>query len=46
MVLEHQGEHGSRWAAMESIAAKMACSAETLGDVPLAAERRGAAARL
>ena len=30
MVLEHQGEHESQWAAMESIAAKMGCSAETL----------------
>jgi transposase len=30
MVLEHQGDHESQWAAMESIAAKMGCSAETL----------------
>ena len=30
MVLEHQGEHGSQWAAIESIAGKMGCTAETL----------------
>jgi transposase len=30
MVLEHQGDHESQWAAIESIAAKMGCSAETL----------------
>jgi transposase len=30
MVLEHQHEHGSQWAAMSSIAGKIGCTAETL----------------
>src|ERR1051325_5648251 len=30
MVLEHQGEHASQWAAICSIAAKIGCSGETL----------------
>jgi transposase len=30
MVFEHQAEYGSQWAAMESIAAKVGCTAETL----------------
>ena len=30
MVLEHQGEHASQWATIESIAAKMGCTSETL----------------
>ena len=30
MVLEHQGEHGSQWAAIASIAGKIGCTAETL----------------
>jgi transposase len=30
MVLEHHGDHASQWAAIESIAGKMGCSAETL----------------
>lgn len=30
LVLEQQGEHETQWAAIESIAAKMGCSAETL----------------
>jgi transposase len=30
MVLEHQGEHGSQWGAISSIAAKIGCTAETL----------------
>ena len=30
MVLEHEGEHDSQWAAIGSIAAKIGCTAETL----------------
>ncbi len=30
MVLEQQGEHGSQWAAIRSIALKMGCSPEQL----------------
>ena len=30
MVLEHQGDHDSQWAAIESIAAKIGCTAELL----------------
>jgi transposase len=30
MVLEHQGEHESQWAAINSIAGKIGCTAETL----------------
>jgi transposase len=30
LVLEHQSEYGSRWEAMQSIAAKIGCTAETL----------------
>jgi transposase-like protein len=30
MLLEHQAEHESQWAAIGSIAAKIGCSAETL----------------
>jgi transposase len=30
MVLEHQGEHASQWAAIRSIAEKFGCAAETL----------------
>ena len=30
MVLEHEGEHASRWETTRSIAAKIGCSAESL----------------
>jgi transposase len=30
MVLEHQDEHGSQWATISSIAAKIGCRTETL----------------
>jgi transposase len=30
LVLEHQGEHDSQWAAIGSIASKIGCTAETL----------------
>jgi len=30
LVLEHQGEHDSRWAAISSIAGKIGCTAESL----------------
>jgi transposase len=30
MVLDHQGEHASQWAAIHSIAGKIGCSSETL----------------
>lgn len=30
MVLDHQGDHSSRWAAIASIAAKIGCTGETL----------------
>ncbi len=32
MVLENEGGHGSRWAAVVSIAAKIGCSAQTLNE--------------
>jgi len=39
MVFDHQTEHGSQWAAMESIAAKIGCTAETLRKWVRRAER-------
>jgi len=39
MVLEHQHEYGSQWAAMESIAGKIGCAAETLRKWVRRAER-------
>lgn len=32
MVFEQRGEHGSQWAAIESIAGKIGCSAQTLSN--------------
>jgi len=32
LVLEHEGEHSSRWTAMVSIAGKIGCSAHTLNE--------------
>ena len=39
MVLEHQGEHESQWAAMSSIASKIGCTPETLRKWVRQAER-------
>ena len=39
MVMEHQGEHASHWAAISSIAAKIGCSGETLRGWVRQAER-------
>ena len=39
LVLEHQGEHASQWAAMVSVAAKIGCTAETLRSWVRQAER-------
>ena len=39
LVLEHEAEHDSQWAAIESIAAKMGCTAETLRKWVRQAER-------
>ena len=45
MVLEHQNEHGSQWAAIGSISAKFGCTAESLRRWVRQAERdRGARA--
>ncbi len=32
LVLEHEGEHPSRWATVTSIAGKIGCSAQTLNE--------------
>ena len=39
LVFEHEGEHGSQWAAISSIAAKLGCTAETLWKWVRQAER-------
>ena len=39
MVLDHEGEHASRWAAVSSIAAKIGCTGHTLHEWVKKAER-------
>ena len=39
MVLEHEGDHASQWAAIGSIAAKIGCTTETLRSWVRQAER-------
>ena len=39
MVLEHQSEHDSQWAAIGSVAAKIGCTSETLRKWVRQAER-------
>jgi len=39
MVRDHQGEYGSQWAAIESIAGKIGCSSQTLCNWVRQAER-------
>ena len=39
LILDHQGEHGSQWAAINSIATKIGCSGETLRNWIRQAER-------
>ena len=41
MVLEHGGDHASRWSAIGSIAGKIGCTAETLRKWVRQAERDG-----
>ena len=39
MVLDHEGQHPSRWATILSIAAKIGCTAQTLNEWVKKAER-------
>src|ERR1700687_1658409 len=39
MVMDREGEHASRWAAVSSIAAKIGCTAQTLHEWVKKAER-------
>jgi transposase len=39
LVRDHQGEYGSQWAAIESIAGKIGCSSQTLCNWVRQAER-------
>ena len=39
LVMDHEGEHDSRWAAVSSIAAKIGCTAQTLHEWVKKAER-------
>jgi transposase-like protein len=43
MVLEHEAEYATRWAALASISAKIGCTAETLRLWMKRAERGGGA---
>lgn len=44
MVLDHENDYGSRWAAISSIAEKIGCTSETLRRWVKMTERNGAAA--
>jgi len=43
MVLDHEGEHPSRWAAISSVAAKIGCTGQTLNEWVKKAEVDGGA---
>nr|WP_164882450.1 hypothetical protein [Sinirhodobacter populi] len=42
MVLDNEGQHGSRWQAMMSIAAKIGCAPQTLNIGPRRQKRQAA----